>query len=72
MKEEFFAVLISFVMSFFLWLFNYLKIKSTERRLDDLRTFISSLSDVFYFLCPKCGAEIDLNDIDIKERDIDD
>lgn len=69
MKEEIVSVLVAFCVSFFLWLFNYLKIRATERRLDDLQSFVSSLSDVFYFLCPKCGEEINLNDIDIKERD---
>lgn len=69
MKEEFVSVLVAFCASFCLWLFNYLKIRATERRLDDLQSFISSLSDIFYFLCPKCGEEIDLNDIEIKERE---
>lgn len=69
MIEDIVGVLVAFCVSFFLWLFNYLKIRATERRLDDLQAFISSLSDVFYFLCPKCGEEINLNDIDIKERD---
>lgn len=70
MKEEIISVLVAFCVSFFLWLFNYFKIRATEKRLDDLQSFISSLSDIFYFLCPKCGEEIDLNDIEIKERDL--
>ena len=69
MKEEIISVLVAFCASFILWLFNYLKIRATERRLDDLQSFVSSLSDIFYFLCPKCGEEIKLNDIEIKERE---